>query len=64
MSTAADLASVASSLELMIERVSGSADAWVGGPNEDLSLALMDVERSLRSAQRRLERIVRDISAR
>lgn len=64
MSSAAELSSAASTLDQLVERIGRSADAFVGGPDEDLSLGLMEVERSLRSASRRLERLVRELRER
>lgn len=64
MSIAADLGSAASSLEQLVERVSEAADAMAGSGDDDLSIGLMDVERSLRAASRRLERVLRDMASR
>ena len=64
MTSAADLASVASTLTQLIERVSGAADTLIGGEDEDLSMGLMEVERSLRTASRRLERLVKEMRER
>jgi len=61
---AADLGSTASTLEQLLQRVSDAADELAGTANEDLSLGLMEVERSLRSATRRLERVLRDMQSR
>ena len=64
MSSAADLASAASSLTQLIERVSGAVDSFAGSRDEDLSLGLMEVERSLKTASRRLERLVKELRER
>lgn len=61
MSSSADLSSVASTLEQLMSRVSGAVDSFTGTADEDVSIGLMEVERSLRGASRRLERIVRDL---
>jgi hypothetical protein len=61
MTSAADLASAASTLDQLVDRIGKSADEFVGGPDEDLSLGLMEVERSLKTASRRLERLVREL---
>lgn len=61
MSLISELGSAASTLEQLLERVSTSADGLVESGDEDVAYALMDVERSLRTANRRLERIVRDL---
>jgi len=64
MSLAADLGSASSTLDQLVDRVSSAADGLVGTRDEDLALGLMEVERSLRTASRRLERLVRDLKAR
>lgn len=64
MSSAAELSSVASSLEQLVERVGRAADELVGTEDEDLSLGLIEVERSLRTASRRLERLVKEFRGR
>lgn len=64
MSSAADLASVASTLDQLLERIGGAVDEFAGSRDEDLSLGLMEVERSLRTASRRLERLVKELRER
>mgnify|MGYP001366475818 CR=1 FL=1 len=64
MSLAADLGSASSTLDQLVDRISGAADGLVGTRDEDLALGLMEVERSLRTASRRLERLVRDMKQR
>ncbi|NLA37249.1 MAG: hypothetical protein GX868_16400 [Actinobacteria bacterium] len=64
MSSSADLASVHSSLEQLMTRVSGAVDEFTGTMDEDVSIGLMEVERSLRTANRRLERIVKELRSR
>jgi hypothetical protein len=64
MSFTTDLSSTSTSLELLVTRVSTAADALVGTRDEDLSIALMEVERSLRTAGRRLDRVVRELRTR
>lgn len=64
MSSSADLASVHSSLEQLMNRVSGAVDEFTGTMDEDVSIGLMEVERSLRTANRRLERIVKELRSR
>lgn len=61
MSLRAELDSALSSLELLGERISSLADGLTGTQEEDLALSLMDVERHLRAASRRLERTLRDL---
>jgi hypothetical protein len=57
----AELGSVASTLDQLVERIDTMASAVASTPREDIALALADVERSLRSGSRRLERLLRDI---
>lgn len=64
MSLAADLGSASSTLDQLVERISGAADSLVGTRDEDLAMGLMEVERSLRTASRRLDRLVRDLRTR
>jgi hypothetical protein len=58
MSLHADLASLTSSLDQMIERVESAVGEIEGGEDEDLLVDLYEVERSLRTANRRLNRIL------
>lgn len=64
MSSAADLASASSTLDGLIGRIGSAVDAFVGTDNEDLSLGLIEVERSLTTANRRLERLVKELRER
>jgi len=64
MSIAAELGSTASTLDQIVERIARTADSLVGTPDEDFGIGLMDVERSLRTASRRLERLVKDMQGR
>ncbi len=64
MSISAELGSTASTLDQILERISRTADSLVGTRDEDLGLGLMDVERSLKTASRRLERLVKDFEGR
>jgi hypothetical protein len=58
MSLHADLASLSSSLDQMLERVEAAVVEVEGTTNEDLLVDLFEVERSLRTANRRLNRIL------
>jgi hypothetical protein len=58
----AELGSVASTLDQLVERIDGLASTVATGPDEDVALALLDVERSLRMGSRRLERLLRDLA--
>jgi hypothetical protein len=55
----ASLASTASSLDELIRRVTTAADDLSGGPEDALAQDLYEVERSLRTAARRLAAVVR-----
>lgn len=64
MSLRAELSSTVSTLEEVTLRVGNAADSLVGSDDEDLTLGLMEVERSLRTAQRRLGRMVKEMEQR
>lgn len=64
MSSAADLASASSTLDGLIGRISSAVDSFTGTDNEDLSLGLIEVERALTTANRRLERLVKELRER
>lgn len=52
-----ELSSVSTALDELTKRLSAMADASAGG-EEDLSVELFEIERSLRGAQRRLQKLV------
>jgi hypothetical protein len=54
----AQLASVATALDDLIERVAATAEA-LQGPDEDTAADLYEVERSLRTGSRRLAAVLR-----
>ena len=58
MSSGAELSSIHTALESLTLRISGFADSLAGTERDDLAAALYEVERSLGTATRRLERIV------
>jgi hypothetical protein len=58
----AELGSIASTLDQLVERIDGLASGVGSGPDEDVAMALLDVERSLRTGSRRLERLLRDLA--
>ena len=64
MSSAAELSSAASSLDQLVHRIGRAVDEFTGSNDEDLTLGLMEVERSLKAASRRLERLVKELRAR
>jgi hypothetical protein len=58
MSTRAELSSVATSLEDLLSRVSAIAEQLAQADRDFVGPELYEVERSLRSGQRRLNRIL------
>jgi len=58
MSTRAELSSVATSLEDLLSRVSAIAEQLANTDRDVVGPELYEVERSLRSGQRRLNRIL------
>lgn len=61
MSLSAELGSLSSSLDDITRRIATMADELVGGPDDAVGAALVEVERSLRSGARRLDRLRRDL---
>ena len=55
------LSSISTAIEDLPARVTTIADDYATTPREDLAADLYDVERSLRSAQRRLDRVIREV---
>jgi hypothetical protein len=53
------LSAASTTLDELIDRLVSIADAQRGRPTEDVSADLDEVERALRSAARKLERLVR-----
>lgn len=64
MSVHADLTSVLSTLEQVIERLDEAGQQVDGAEREDLLVGLHEVERHLRSATRRLTRTVDGLAPR
>jgi hypothetical protein len=58
MSTAAELSSLATSLEDLVRRVTGIADSLAGTERDSVAGSLYEVERTLGEAARRLTRLV------
>lgn len=52
-----ELSSVSTALDELTKRLSAMADAAVG-EKQDISVELFEIERSLRGAQRRLQKLV------
>jgi hypothetical protein len=61
MSLAADLTSLSSTLDQMLERVEAAAGEVRGTDRDDLLGDLYEVERHLRSANRRLNRALKEV---
>ena len=59
MSTRSELSSVATGLGEIAERISAIAEGLDGTEKDLVGPALFDVERSLRSAERRLAKLLR-----
>lgn len=59
MTDAADLSSLASSLDDLTRRVTAQAEAAQGGARTEVAAELFEVERALRNALRRLDKLVR-----
>ena len=55
----AELAAVATALDDLTARVTAAADRFQGTPRGDLADGLYEVERSLLSAGRKLDRVLR-----
>lgn len=58
---AAELSSVGSQLEDLTRRITDAAKHYEENGREDVSHELFEVERALRTAQRRLNRGLRDV---
>ena len=61
-STGAELASATSTIEDLMARISHAADTYQSAGDETTANELYDVERSLRSAGRRLATLVRRLA--
>ena len=58
----AALSSVTTVLGDLTERVTTMAESYAGTPREDVASDLFEVERALRTAARRLDRLLRAMS--
>jgi hypothetical protein len=58
----AELSSLASALDDLTLRITVLADRHHNTPTEDIAADLYEVERALRTAGRRLSKLVRDLS--
>ncbi|MDY7102599.1 MAG: hypothetical protein S0880_15575 [Actinomycetota bacterium] len=57
----AHLSSTSTALDDLTKRVTDAAESLAGGDDDDVATDLFEVERALRSATRRLERVVRNL---
>jgi hypothetical protein len=55
----AELSALATSLDELTKRMTGLADRYQGTPRQDLADSLYEVERSLLTASRKLDRVLR-----
>ena len=56
MGSKAELSSLETAIRELTERITAAADELMGTPGEDVAIDLYDVERSLRTAQRRISK--------
>ncbi|HAA65641.1 MAG TPA: hypothetical protein DCY36_02820 [Acidimicrobiaceae bacterium] len=56
MVSKAELSSLETAIRELTERITAAADELMGTPGEDVAIDLYDVERSLRTAQRRISK--------
>jgi len=62
MSVQSELGSMSSTITALLDRVAEVLSELPGGEDHEMAPALHDVERSLRTAGRRIERSLRDSS--
>jgi DNA/RNA-binding domain of Phe-tRNA-synthetase-like protein len=61
MTIAPQLSSVSTALTELTTRVAGLAESLSGSQRDDVAAALFEVERSLKTAGRRLDKVVSDL---
>ena len=61
MSLSAELGSIGSTLDDLTRRIASLADERVGTEEDATSAVLIDIERSLRTSLRRLDRLRREL---
>lgn len=61
MSLSPQLSSVSTALEELTDRVSALAETLSGSDRDDVAASLFEIERSLRTAGRRLDQLVSDL---
>jgi hypothetical protein len=59
---AAQLSSLTTSLDDLVQRVTALAENFQGSPREDVAADLFDVERHLQGAHRRMQKLVLKLS--
>ena len=57
----AELSALATTLDDLTTRLTATADRLHGSPRDDVAEGLYEVERSLRTASRKLERVLRSM---
>jgi hypothetical protein len=57
----AELSALATSIDEVTRRVTAAADRLRGTPRDDIANGLYEVERSLLTAGRKLDRVIRDL---
>jgi hypothetical protein len=57
----AELSALATSVDEVTRRVTAAADRLRGTPRDDIANGLYEVERSLLTAGRKLDRVIRDL---
>lgn len=62
MTEGPQLSSIASALSELTDRLTTIAETMAGTEREDVATALFEVERSLTTASRRLETVLRDLA--
>ncbi|MEX2658422.1 MAG: hypothetical protein WD232_01900 [Acidimicrobiales bacterium] len=62
MTEGPQLSSIASALSELTDRLTAIAETMAGTEREDVATALFEVERSLTTASRRLETVLRDLA--
>ena len=59
--TASELSTIADNISRYRERVAGLAEPFIGTERDDLVVAIHEAERQLRSAERSLQRALRQV---
>jgi len=59
--TSSELSTIADNIGRYRKRVAGLAEPFVGTERDDLVIAIHEAERQLRSAERTLQRVIRQV---